>query len=53
LAQSGFRHRTYFPARLGVEAPKEVPVHRREVYDAIKRTEAQNGEASEAARGEG
>jgi len=22
--------------RLGVEAPKEVPVHRREVYDAIK-----------------
>jgi carbon storage regulator len=39
--------------RLGVEAPKEVPVHRREVYDAIKRTEAQNGEASEAARGEG
>ena len=26
--------------RLGVEAPKEVPVHRREVYDAIKRSEA-------------
>lgn len=25
--------------RLGVEAPKEVPVHRREVYDAIKRHE--------------
>ncbi len=25
--------------RLGIEAPKEVPVHRREVYDAIKRTE--------------
>lgn len=25
--------------RLGVEAPKEVPVHRREVYDAIKRNE--------------
>ncbi len=23
--------------RLGIEAPKEVPVHRREVYDAIKR----------------
>ena len=23
--------------RLGVEAPKEVPVHRREVYDAIHR----------------
>jgi carbon storage regulator len=26
--------------RLGVEAPKEVPVHRREVYDAIKRNSA-------------
>ncbi len=25
--------------RLGVEAPKEVPVHRREVFDAIKRAE--------------
>jgi carbon storage regulator len=29
--------------RLGVEAPKEVPVHRREVYDAIKRNAAQQG----------
>jgi carbon storage regulator len=26
--------------RLGVEAPKEVPVHRREVYDAIRRNVA-------------
>lgn len=25
--------------RLGVEAPKEVPVHRQEVYDAMKRNE--------------
>jgi len=25
--------------RLGIEAPKEVPVHRREVYDAIKRNQ--------------
>ena len=24
--------------RLGVEAPKEVPVHRREVYEAIQRS---------------
>jgi carbon storage regulator len=35
--------------RLGVEAPKEVPVHRREVYDAIKRNEAvQNGNTTDA-----
>jgi carbon storage regulator len=27
--------------RLGVEAPKEIPVHRREVFDAIKRQEAE------------
>ena len=26
--------------RLGVEAPKEVPVHRREVYDAIHRLDS-------------
>ena len=29
--------------RLGVEAPKEVPVHRREVFDAIHRNEATPG----------
>lgn len=23
--------------RLGIEAPKDIPVHRREVYDAIER----------------
>lgn len=35
--------------RLGVEAPKEVPVHRREIYDAIRRNEASNDQtASEA-----
>jgi len=28
--------------RLGVEAPKEVPVHRREVFDAIHRSETRN-----------
>jgi len=27
--------------RLGIEAPKEVPVHRREGYDAIKRANQQ------------
>lgn len=36
--------------RLGVEAPKEVPVHRQEVYDAIKR--ANNGEDTAAADSE-
>jgi carbon storage regulator len=40
--------------RLGVEAPKEVPVHRREVYDAIKRNAAvQGGPPAEAAASEG
>ncbi len=34
--------------RLGVEAPKEVPVHRREVYDAIRRSELTNGEKADA-----
>jgi carbon storage regulator len=29
--------------RLGVEAPKEVPVHRREVFDAIHRNEPAAG----------
>ena len=28
--------------RLGVEAPKEVPVHRREVYEAIKRQQQED-----------
>ena len=35
--------------RLGVEAPKEVPVHRREVYDAIKKSEAENSASDEKA----
>jgi carbon storage regulator len=33
--------------RLGVEAPKEVPVHRREVYDAIKRNNQAAGSATD------
>ncbi len=28
--------------RLGIEAPKDVPVHRQEVYDAIKRAAGTN-----------
>jgi carbon storage regulator len=37
--------------RLGVEAPKEVPVHRREVFDAIRRNElaGRNDAANKAA----
>ncbi len=39
--------------RLGVEAPREVPVHRREVYDAIQRSQhaddASNGAGSNSA----
>ncbi len=31
--------------RLGVEAPKEVPVHRREVYEAIRRHDPHIGDS--------
>ncbi len=37
--------------RLGVEAPKEVPVHRREVYDAIRRNDAAAAQARASANG--
>jgi len=33
--------------RLGVEAPKEVPVHRNEVYEAIRRNQEQAKSAAE------
>jgi len=29
--------------RLGFDAPKEVPIHRREVYEAIRRSESSSG----------
>lgn len=32
--------------RLGIEAPKEVPVHRQEVFDAIRRSEQAAKEGS-------
>ena len=32
--------------RLGVEAPKEVPVHRNEVYEAIRRNQNQANAAA-------
>ena len=34
--------------RLGVEAPKEVPVHRREVFDAIHRNESSRARRRQA-----
>jgi len=36
--------------RLGIEAPQEVPVHRREVYDAIEaeKRKAESGKPDEA-----
>ncbi|TWT77007.1 Carbon storage regulator [Posidoniimonas polymericola] len=37
--------------RLGVEAPKEVPVHRNEVYEAIRRS--QQAEAGPAGTEQG
>ena len=36
--------------RLGVEAPKEVPVHRLEVYEAIKRAASSNQSAESSSK---
>ena len=35
--------------RLGITAPKGVPVHRREVYEAIQREKAEKAEAEKKA----
>ena len=34
--------------RLGVEAPQEVPVHRKEIIDAIRRNEEAQNQASQS-----
>jgi len=34
--------------RLGIDAPKEVPVHRQEVYEAIQRENQRNQEQADS-----
>ena len=38
--------------RLGITAPKEIPVHRREIYDAIQREKAEKKQAPEPGNNE-
>lgn len=38
--------------RLGINAPKHIPVHRREIYDAIQKEKAEKAEGGEAKGGE-
>ena len=38
--------------RLGITAPKEIPVHRREIYDAIQREKKEKEQASGPSNGE-
>ena len=36
--------------RLGITAPKQIPVHRREIYDAIQREKAEKARAEAPAK---
>jgi len=38
--------------RLGITAPKDIPVHRREIYDAIKKEKGTGTESSEQNTGD-
>ena len=39
--------------RLGITAPKSIPVHRREIYDAIQREKAQKASEVDAGNNHG
>jgi carbon storage regulator len=36
--------------RLGINAPKHIPVHRREIYDAIQKEKAEKAQGGAEAR---